>query len=290
MNGNEERLVKNVGIIIKGLRERKNMTQDGLARATGISKTNISYIESATNSNNQLYGLKINQLFKICKALDVNYIDILRYAESQKEMLKEISMEEIGLLMRKDDFSNIQFDKNVNATIDHQRRLQKYPKIELTCFYTSTEENSNSISEFSITTEEICKSGYIPLSMKVGSHEYLGKIISPPDGDYTYFYLDEQSDRAERAILSILHHKGGKLYQGGVGCLFSLSRGLKRVLCMQKVVLFNKKVLNKLHNLEIDELNRYLKFKNGICDNKLYIDCLKKLDAEWYAEFIRKKE
>lgn len=289
----EMRILEQIGIILKQVRVSKSLTQENLGKEVGFRKSKISNLEYAINSDQITMDYKLIELYKICKALKINLAEVIEFAIKQDLDSENTLHNIIRSLIETNNYDAINLE--YHATLQHQLRLQKYSNIELIGYYTTTEMENDKLFKLSMNTEELCESGYVPLKMMVGDHKYEGKIVSPPDSKYTFFYLNEvSSDRAERAILSILHYYGKKKYTGGIGCLLSLSRG-PQVLCMQKVVLFNANYLPKeFKNIDQKELKAklmpYLKFQNNIIDNKLYLNCLDKLDKKFYDEFCKKKK
>lgn len=285
----EMEILTNIGNIIKGIRKGKGLSQETLGKKVGLSKSSISNIENATNSNGATIYLKVIELIRICKYMDVDLSTIIDFATKEKKQLTEIPSHIIEMLIKKERYVE-EYDIQFDSTIHHYRRLEKYFNINITGFCINTERENNNYIKLIIETGELCKSGYVPLTMKVNNHKYKGKLISPPNGLFTHLYLNELSDRAERATLTILHHAGDNKYQGGVGCLFSLARGPQKELCLQKCLLFNNDVLNNQdENSErfLKNLDKYIEFQNGITDSKLYMNCLAKLDDKFYREFVK---
>ena len=70
---NEDVLYKSIGMRIKYLREKKNLTQDKLAEKTGLSIDYIGKIEVSINKP----GLRA--LIKISNALDVHIKELFNF-------------------------------------------------------------------------------------------------------------------------------------------------------------------------------------------------------------------
>jgi len=61
----------NIGLNIRNLREKKNISQQDLAATCNFEKSNMSRIEAGRTN------LTIGTLLKICEALDVRLVDIV---------------------------------------------------------------------------------------------------------------------------------------------------------------------------------------------------------------------
>ncbi|GGE99789.1 helix-turn-helix domain-containing protein [Flavobacterium limi] len=73
MNISEENFIINLGIHIRQLREKKGLSQQGLADDCGITKSQISRIEVAT------INTTIKTLVKIANALEVEPKELLDF-------------------------------------------------------------------------------------------------------------------------------------------------------------------------------------------------------------------
>ncbi|MBZ4041541.1 helix-turn-helix domain-containing protein [Flavobacterium hibisci] len=73
MNISEENFIVNLGIHIRQLREKKGLSQQGLADDCGITKSQISRIEVAT------INTTVKTLVKIANALDVEPKQLLDF-------------------------------------------------------------------------------------------------------------------------------------------------------------------------------------------------------------------
>ncbi|MFB9109131.1 helix-turn-helix domain-containing protein [Flavobacterium gyeonganense] len=73
MNISEENFIVNLGIHIRQLREKKGLSQQGLADDCGITKSQISRIEVAT------INTTVKTLVKIANALDVEPKELLDF-------------------------------------------------------------------------------------------------------------------------------------------------------------------------------------------------------------------
>jgi len=73
MNISEENFIVNLGIHIRQLREKKGLSQQGLADDCGITKSQISRIEVAA------INTTVKTLVKIANALDVEPKELLNF-------------------------------------------------------------------------------------------------------------------------------------------------------------------------------------------------------------------
>lgn len=73
MNISEENFIVNLGIHIRQLREKKGLSQQGLADDCGITKSQISRIEVAS------INTTVKTLVKIANALDVEPKELLDF-------------------------------------------------------------------------------------------------------------------------------------------------------------------------------------------------------------------
>lgn len=74
MNISEENFIVNLGIHIRQLREKKGLSQQGLADDCGITKSQISRIEVAS------INTTVKTLVKIANALDVEPKELLDFS------------------------------------------------------------------------------------------------------------------------------------------------------------------------------------------------------------------
>lgn len=77
MNISEENFIVNLGIHIRQLREKKGLSQQGLADDCGITKSQISRIEVAT------INTTVKTLVKIANALDVEPKELLNFSTKE---------------------------------------------------------------------------------------------------------------------------------------------------------------------------------------------------------------
>lgn len=77
MNISEENFIVNLGIHIRQLREKKGLSQQGLADDCGITKSQISRIEVAT------INTTVKTLVKIANALDVEPKELLDFSTKE---------------------------------------------------------------------------------------------------------------------------------------------------------------------------------------------------------------
>lgn len=278
-------LTNDIGDQIKQYRQAMKMSQYDLGQYIGgVSATTIQNIErgkNVSNTNETVVDIRVVTLFDICKALQINASDLLKKVEEKR----------LGEVEKQTGFPTFipQYDNSQN----HLFRLKKYVNLELTGYYYTTEKSGDHLVKCQINTKSCHINGFVPFTLQTSGHKYEGKIVSPPDNNYTFFYLSEQGDKAERAIITIIHNKGREgSYKGGVGSLYSSSRGRKSILCTQKIVLFSKEVLAS-ENVDIisepfrNNMGRYLQFRNQVENGKLYMDCLDDLDEEWYNQFCK---
>lgn len=73
----ERQLDVALGNEVRGLRNKRGMSQDDLAAATGFSKQTIYRIEKGARS------ASMDQLMEICRALDIRPSTLLRAAEQE---------------------------------------------------------------------------------------------------------------------------------------------------------------------------------------------------------------
>ena len=76
----------NISSVIKSIREQRGMSQNQLAKHSGLSQSAISSIESTTKSPS------LDSVFKIAKALNVPIIELLGFAsitETEKPTVKD---------------------------------------------------------------------------------------------------------------------------------------------------------------------------------------------------------
>lgn len=73
MNISEENFIVNLGIHIRQLREKKGLSQQGLADDCGITKSQISRIEVAS------INTTVKTLVKIANALDIEPKELLDF-------------------------------------------------------------------------------------------------------------------------------------------------------------------------------------------------------------------
>lgn len=67
------KILKNLGISLKHLREQKGYTQEELAEKVGIHPTYVGKLEAGKNNTNVI------KLFKISRALGVKLTDIFEF-------------------------------------------------------------------------------------------------------------------------------------------------------------------------------------------------------------------
>ena len=67
----KEEVLFRIGLIIKELREEKNISQQDLAAACNFEKSNMSRIEAGRTN------LTVGTLLKICQILEVKLIDLV---------------------------------------------------------------------------------------------------------------------------------------------------------------------------------------------------------------------
>ena len=74
MNISEESYILNLGIHIRQLREKKNMSQQDLSNDSGITKSQIARIERAQ------INTTIKTLIKIANALEIETKELLNFS------------------------------------------------------------------------------------------------------------------------------------------------------------------------------------------------------------------
>jgi transcriptional regulator with XRE-family HTH domain len=90
----------NIGGKIKQIRKNKRMTQNELAKKSGVAQSTLSYIE-----NNDKHP-HFETLSAICKGLDVSVLELLSYGEKEnrtkmfEEQLKSINADLTSSMMQ----------------------------------------------------------------------------------------------------------------------------------------------------------------------------------------------
>src|SRR3712207_2258551 len=104
----------NLGAKIRVFRKNKNMTIKQLAEATSLSSGFISNIENDVNSPS------ISNLQQICKALDINIVELIQSRDNNSYIVRNKERKEIF----KSNDDTVKFELVSNRSEEHTSELQ----------------------------------------------------------------------------------------------------------------------------------------------------------------------
>lgn len=187
----------------------KGVTQEKLAKLCDVNQSTISKW-----GTNQGSPPNIVAILGMCAAIGTSFDEVLReMCINNQNDNTDHTDPIIGIYCNAfnitDDFAA---DSCYDNSIQHIKRLSRFEKKEYIGFYLHQNSKKNIVlNTLLITTHEVDKRGFCPFSMKMNFHysiqrfatsekpgvDYAGKIVSPPNTFYTYFYLTggEPTDR-----------------------------------------------------------------------------------------------
>lgn len=232
------------------------LSQSKLADMIGTSQTTISRWESNSAAPS------LFELLKICNAMKIPFQEMLNGAVTNLSVKKTLNPESeqkrVATIMQEylDTFNG---DERFNLRDDnseaHIKRLDNFQKRNYIAFFLHPPTiDHRRIDSLRIMTDTVDKRGFCLFKMYLNDNPeatYLGKIVSPPNTYYTYFYL-MGGDPLERGMAIMFYPTtifGG--YRCGNGVLLSISRSMK-CPAFQRIVIIDAE------NYQPDKLDVYI--------------------------------
>lgn len=253
-------------------RDSMEQRQTELASAIGVSQSTISRWESWTswdNTNNNKSFPTFLQILQICTALGLSIDDTLQGAveimEDDKKESAEVpdSLDVVSSYLQAQKMSSSYLeDENYDHSKLHLDRLDVFKNKKYVAFYLPptvarqrAREVKRSLDSLHICTSDVDKRGFCPFTMRINNNKnlnYSGKIVSPPNNCYAYFYLNGGA-LPERG-LGILYYPptlGSGRYICGTGVLLSIDR-YTRNPSFQRMILLEQRLYKK------DKIGKYI--------------------------------
>lgn len=226
--------IKKAGEYISEIRTNKGLTQEAAADLTGIGYRTIQNIESGRSRTSFLNILTLIQSFG-CSDTDVLIL--------------------CGFLDNRAGYTH-------DASEQHKIRLRKYRCQDYGFYYVNAV--TERLQRFSVKLGEIVGHSYVDGIGRLGEYTYGCKLISPPDGDYTYLYFSSSSP-VDRALFILPHHIMDNVFMAGIGIMISISNDDPRSPAFQKFAIVND-ACAQYKILDDDGIIARLKIKGPISD------------------------
>lgn len=241
---------------VKRCRQLCGMTQGDLCKKIGISPGIYSQWD---NEKNTIQFSNLFQLIKVCNELGVSINHIICMANDIIDEDKSASNSDLDkvrkVISAHADCSKkeIAFSQEKNDVVRsnmkrHFERLMVFSGKKYVALYRhfSTPKKTN-ISILHISTGEVDLQGYCPFEMYINGNpsvRYTGKIVSPPNNFYVYFYITG-GDPIERGMW-ILYQPPfiSENYVCGSGILLSIERNAQSP-AFQRIVLIEETTYQK---------------------------------------------
>lgn len=273
--------------VISNLRSY-NMTQKDLADAIGVGQSTISAWGSEEEGKSVPTLL---QVLKICNAIHVPF-NVLLHAVLGTEKAEEnsaISSTLKDYIRQFEETDSAAEDHGYDNSRNHLSRLKKFQNREYIALYLHRSSSSSMIvlNQLDIITEPVDQRGFCPFTMQINgkSATYTGKIVSPPNTYYTYFYLTG-GEPTERGMWVLYYPPTiDDDYLCGSGVLLSIDRSTHSP-SFQWIILIEKNAYSKEYEQTVFE---YLKKDFPESDYPVWVfsqDSLKQKHEELYAKFF----
>lgn len=239
--------------IVKRKRTDQHLSQGELGKNAKVDQKTISRIERKEN-------VSYEKVVRVLKELGVTLQDVANLFTLEYET--------------KADEKDTSYDYSQH----HTERLAQYFGMTYHCFYYKTKSvltGKKEIDSCTITTMPTmnAEDGYLKADVEHHDCEYMCKIVSPTEFNYTYFYLASKNLLKERLILILpfTAKPGSKKVKKkinaavGVMCHFPAAEDGEDVSkaepCYQRVLLVSEEYLNEFNERKEELATEYLPIK-----------------------------
>lgn len=237
-------------------KEKLRATQIEAANIVGIGYRTLQNIESGISSTSFYNILKVLQGFG-CSDLDV--LTICGY-----------------------------LDYDLGASHDpsepHRKRLDRYATEHYSFYFVNAV--TEKIQRLTVELGEIIGYSYVGGTGKINEQQYGCKLISPPDGEYTYLYFSSSLPLVDRAVFVLPYHANEIIFGAGTGIMLSISNEAPRSPTVQRFIVINDRLGHTDNSSDTYLLNN-LKLKSVVSDYAFRFPQLITESISLASQFVR---
>ena len=249
--------LRRAGIHFQKVRKEKlQKTQIEAANIAGIGYRTLQSIESGSSSTSFYNILKVLHGFG-CS--DIDALTICGYLDYD-------------------------FGDSHDPSEPHRKRLERYATEQYSFYFVNAVNEK--IQRLSVELGEIIGYSYVGGTGQLNKQHYGCKLISPPDGDYTYLYFSSSSPLVDRAIFVLPYHADEIVFGAGTGIMLSISNETPRSPTLQRFIVINNR-LGYTDNANDTYLLNSLKLKSVVSDYALRFPQLGTESISLASQFVR---